>query len=38
MKKKIKVRKVVKVWKRLPLEVSYHQVVNWVKTSTTKLP
>lgn len=37
MEKKIKIRKVVKAWKHLPLEVTYLQVVNWVKTSNHTL-
>ncbi len=37
MKKKIKVRKMIKTWKNLPLEVTYLQVVNWVKASNPKV-
>ena len=33
MKKKIKVRKVLKDWRNLPLEVSYKQVVRWVAST-----
>jgi len=31
MKKKIKIRKTVKDWKNLKLEVSFIQVVEWVR-------
>jgi len=31
MKKKIKIRKTIKVWKNLNLEISFAQVVEWVK-------
>lgn len=31
MKKKIKIRKTIKDWKNLNLEVSFAQVVEWVK-------
>jgi len=31
MNKKIKVRETLKKWRNLPLEVSYKQVVSWVK-------
>lgn len=31
MKKKIKIRKTIKDWKNLKLEVSFIQVVQWVK-------
>lgn len=30
MKKKIKIRKTLKAWKNLPLEVSFLQVIEWV--------
>ena len=31
MNKKIKIRKTIKVWKNLNIEVSYTQVIEWVK-------
>jgi len=37
MKKKIKVRKVIKEWRKLPLEVVYSQVVNWVRTTSNTI-
>jgi hypothetical protein len=33
MKKKIKIRKAIRVWKQLPLEVTYDQVLKWIKTA-----
>jgi len=34
MNKKIKVRKTVKIWRNLQLEVSFAQVVKWVEQTT----
>lgn len=33
MNKKIKVRKTIKIWRNLSLEVSFSQVVKWVEQS-----